>query len=100
MKINTRIFKSDLKEKEKLMEEFNKEAKNINSKYYMIIDASEDLKLKKGKFFVVIDEIIDYNHYSNIFTIYGGLDEDVFNEIKEILEKLDLEQTFEIEVLK
>lgn len=83
-----------------LIEDFNKISAELGLKFYLKIEYSCP-KLFKPFFWKIGntlgDHTIFYSDYSKTFTFIKGIDEETFNEIKPILEKIN--QQFKIEVI-
>lgn len=86
------------KKVEKLIEEFNQEAKKQNSRYFIKVKYETPF-LKKSflKFFDDLGIQIYYNNYTDEFSFIGGICKEEFNDIKPILEKIPTK--FKIELL-
>lgn len=83
-----------------LIEDFNKISKELKSKYYLSMDCNyptliKPLFLNFGQ--SLGDNTIYYNKEEDCFYFEGGIEDETFQGIKSILEKLN--QKFMIEVL-
>lgn len=87
-------------EYKKLIEDFNKEAINQNSKYYLVMDGMYphlckpllmNFGNKLGNIFIY------YNSISDCFYFAGGIPRENYEEIRDILEKI--KQKLEVEYL-
>lgn len=85
---------------EKLIEDFNNISREIGSKYHLEFNIFfpsliKPVFMNMGNF--LGENVILYNKEINKFYFYGGIEEEIIEDIKEILEKL--KQDFLVEVI-
>jgi hypothetical protein len=96
----------ELEIKKKLIEDFNRLAKEQKSKYKLFLEYEYRIKLIKpflwnlnfGNF--LGENRIFYILYSDEFYFYEGIDKKIFEDIKPILDSEKLKQKFKIEIIE
>lgn len=86
------------KEIKKLVKDFNKLAKLKKSKYKIKINYQYPHLVKRILFFQDYENQIVYNNYLKSFSFCNEINENDFNEFKDILEELT--QEFKIDLIK
>jgi hypothetical protein len=92
---------------EELIKNFNEISKNNKSKYRIFFtDDYEKLVLSKYIFVklrfgnTIPNIFINLNNTGNSFYFEKGIDQEIFEEIKKILEELKLDESFLVEIIK
>jgi hypothetical protein len=99
-------YKEDEEKDKKISDSYNNLIKNFNleskkQKYkYRLKQDGENVCLLKISFFIntLGNNEINYNYEDDSFYFDGGIDEEIFNEIKSILN--ELKEVFNIEIIK
>ncbi len=92
---------------EELCKEFTRVAEEEKSKYRIVNNGDEASLIQPyfiiGKWFIgtkIVPLNIHYIRSADTFEFYSGIGEEVYAEVKPLLEKLNLKQKFDVEVIK